>query len=69
MEAKEKNEGEKAFPNEKIRQSQRLNSSRLIKCIDDVDQSLFCPICSEIAINPQECAECQNIFCEECVLE
>lgn len=31
--------------------------------------SLICPICSNILINPLMCMNCQNVYCQKCVDE
>ena len=47
----------------------KIDSSRLFKISGTPEECFACTICQDISLNPKECLTCQNLFCEDCILE
>ena len=33
-----------------------------------IDENFACPICLMVVSDPEECAQCDKLFCKECIL-
>ena len=46
-----------------------LNEDNLIKdeFYQAFKESIICPICNEILLEPMMCMNCQNVFCKDCI--
>ena len=52
-----------------LKEESFINLNRLeLEPGQDIDENLFCPICKQASFNPEECSQCETLFCSSCLL-